>query len=246
MNKIAIITGAGTGVGREVAIKLSNDGMIVYLIGRRSKNLEETANECINEAIVYPLDVSDPKKVKNFFDNVDNQHKRIDLLFNNAGVGIKAQTIDQISFEDWKYVIDINLNGMFLCAKYAFKLMRNQKPMGGRIINNGSISSMTPRPGTIAYTSAKHAVLGMTKTISLDGRPFNILCSQIDIGNAETPMTTKMKEGVMQASGKTEKEPVFNAKYVAEAVSQISKLPLDTNVLNMTIMANNMPFVGRG
>ena len=130
MNKIAIITGAGTGVGREVAIKLSNDGMIVYLIGRRSKNLEETANECINEAIVYPLDVSDPKKVKNFFDNIDNQHKRIDLLFNNAGVGIKAQTIDQISFEDWKYVIDINLNGMFLCAKYAFKLMRNQKPMG--------------------------------------------------------------------------------------------------------------------
>ena len=154
--------------------------------------------------------------------------------------------MDQISFDEWKYVVDINLNGMFLCAKYAFDLMKRQNPQGGRIINNGSVSSMTPRPGSIAYTSTKHAITGMTKTISLDGRPFKIVCSQIDIGNAETPMTKRMKEGVPQATGKTAIEPVFDANYIAEVISSICKMPLNTNVLNMTIMANDMPFVGRG
>ena len=154
--------------------------------------------------------------------------------------------MDEITFDEWKYVVDINLNGMFLCAKFAFDLMKRQDPQGGRIINNGSISSMTPRPGSIAYTSTKHAITGMTKTISLDGRPFKIACSQIDIGNAETPMTQRMKEGVPQATGKIEVEPVFDATHIADAISAISKMPLDTNVLNMTIMANDMPFVGRG
>ncbi len=246
MSKIAIVTGAGTGVGKEVAKKLSSDGMIVGLIGRREAKLLETSKVCSNETLIFPIDVSKPNEVENCFNSIYKKFSRLDLLFNNAGVGIKAQTIDQISFDDWKYVIDINLNGMFLCAKYAFHLMKKQKPQGGKIVNNGSISSMTPRPGSIAYTASKHAVSGMTKTISLDGRPFKITCSQIDIGNAETPMTKKMKLGVPQASGKIEKEPVFNSKHVADVVSHIAKLPLDTNVLNMTIMANNMPFVGRG
>ena len=171
---------------------------------------------------------------------------RLDVLFNNAGVGIPAKTMDQISFDEWKYVVDINLNGMFLCAKFAFDLMKRQNPQGGRIINNGSVSSMTPRPGSIAYTSTKHAITGMTKTIALDGRPFKIVCSQIDIGNAETPMTQRMKEGVPQATGKTAIEPVFDANYIADAISSICKMPLNTNVLNITIMANEMPFVGRG
>ncbi len=246
MSKIAIVTGAGTGVGQVVARKLSEDGMNVMLVGRRLEKLEETKAICADNVEIFSLDVSKPDDVEKFYKNIESTYGRLDVLFNNAGVGIPAKTMDQISFDEWKYVVDINLNGMFLCAKYAFDLMKRQNPQGGRIINNGSVSSMTPRPGSIAYTSTKHAITGMTKTISLDGRPFKIVCSQIDIGNAETPMTQRMKEGVPQATGKTATEPVFDANYIADAISSICKMPLNTNVLNMTIMANDMPFVGRG
>jgi len=246
MSKIAIVTGAGTGVGQVVAKKLSEDGMSVMLVGRRLEKLEETKTICRGNVEIFSLDVSKPDDVEKFYKNIESTYGRLDVLFNNAGVGIPAKTMDQISFDEWKYVVDINLNGMFLCAKYAFDLMKRQNPQGGRIINNGSVSSMTPRPGSIAYTSTKHAITGMTKTISLDGRPFKIVCSQIDIGNAETPMTQRMKEGVPQATGKTATEPVFDANYIADAISSICKMPLNTNVLNMTIMANDMPFVGRG
>ena len=203
MSKIAIVTGAGTGVGQVVAKKLSEDGMKVMLVGRRLEKLEETKAICADNVEIFSLDVSKPDDVEKFYKNIESTYGRLDVLFNNAGVGIPAKTMDQISFDEWKYVVDINLNGMFLCAKYAFDLMKRQNPQGGRIINNGSVSSMTPRPGSIAYTSTKHAITGMTKTISLDGRPFKIVCSQIDIGNAETPMTQRMKEGVPQATGKT-------------------------------------------
>ena len=246
MSKIAIVTGAGTGVGQVVAKKLSEDEMKVMLVGRRLEKLEETKAICNGDVEIFSLDVSKPDDVEKFYKNIESKYGRLDVLFNNAGVGIPAKTMDQISFDEWKYVVDINLNGMFLCAKYAFDLMKRQNPQGGRIINNGSVSSMTPRPGSIAYTSTKHAITGMTKTISLDGRPFKIVCSQIDIGNAETPMTQRMKEGVPQATGKTATEPVFDANYIADAISSICKMPLNANVLNMTIMANDMPFVGRG
>ena len=246
MSKIAIVTGAGTGVGQVVAKKLSEDEMKVMLVGRRLEKLEETKAICNGDVEIFSLDVSKPDDVEKFYKNIESKYGRLDVLFNNAGVGIPAKTMDQISFDEWKYVVDINLNGMFLCAKYAFDLMKRQNPQGGRIINNGSVSSMTPRPGSIAYTSTKHAITGMTKTISLDGRPFKIVCSQIDIGNAETPMTQRMKEGVPQATGKTATEPVFDANNIADAISSICKMPLNTNVLNMTIMANDMPFVGRG
>ena len=246
MSKIAMVTGAGTGVGRRVSEVLSKEDFIVYLIGRRKDKLIETQQRCTGITEVMSCDVSNQISVENVFKIIEKKHERIDVLFNNAGIGVPAQSIDEMPFENWKSVVDINLNGMFLCAKYAFALMRKQNPQGGRIINNGSVSSMTPRPGSIAYTSTKHAVTGMTKTISLDGRPFKIVCSQIDIGNAETPMTQRMKEGVPQATGKIAIEPVFDANFIADAISSICKMPLNTNVLNMTIMANDMPFVGRG
>ena len=207
MSKIVVVTGAGTGVGRRVAEVLSKEGMVVYLIGRRKDKLIETQKLCSGETQILQCDVSDPQAVKNAFEIVEKNHKRIDVLFNNAGIGVPAQSIDEMPFENWKSVVDINLNGMFLCAKYAFALMRDQTPQGGRIINNGSVSSVTPRPGSIPYTATKHGVTGMTKTISLDGRKYDICCSQINIGNAETPMTERMKEGVPQATGKTEVEP---------------------------------------
>ena len=246
MTKVAIITGAGSGVGRETAKKLSEDDSLVILIGRREEKLKETQDYCSNETWVMPMDVSNINEVKNCFERIEKEYSRLDLVFNNAGVFIPGKTADQVSYDEWKYVIDTNINGMFLFSKFAFSLMKRQNPQGGRIINNGSISSITPRPASLAYTTTKHAVTGMTKSLSLDGRPYNIVCSQIDIGNADTPMTTNMKNGILQASGLTEKEPVFDPVYVAEAVLNISKLPLDTNIFNMTIMASRMPFIGRG
>ena len=246
MSKIAMVTGAGTGVGRRVSEVLSKEGMIVYLVGRRKDKLLETSEICSGQTELIQCDVSDPLAVENAFKSIENKHGRMDVLFNNAGIGVPARSIDEMPFEDWKSVVDINLNGMFLCAKYAFALMRKQKPQGGRIINNGSVSSVTPRPGSIPYTATKHAVTGMTKTISLDGRQFDIACSQIDIGNAETPMTARMKEGVPQATGKMDVEPVIDSIHIAEAVLYMAKLPVSVNVLNMTVMANKMPFVGRG
>ena len=246
MSKVAMVTGAGTGVGRRVSEVLSKEDFIVYLIGRRKDKLIETQELCPGKTEVMPCDVSDQIAVENVFKIIEERYNRIDVLFTNAGIGVPAHSIDEMPFENWKSVVDINLNGMFLCAKYAFGLMRKQNPQGGRIINNGSVSSVTPRPGSIPYTATKHAVTGMTKTISLDGRKYDIACSQIDIGNAETPMTQRMKEGVPQATGNMDVEPVIDSLHIAEAVLYMANLPVTVNVLNMTVMANKMPFVGRG
>ena len=246
MSRVAIVTGAGTGVGKATAVKLSDVGYTVILIGRREDKLEETKKVCNTHAVVLPMDVSKETNVKKCFEMVQNKFSRLDLLFNNAGTFLSSKTIDKINFNEWKDVIEVNLNGMFLFSKYAFTLMKNQSPMGGRIINNGSVSSTTPRPGSIAYTAAKHAVTGMTKSLALDGRPFDIVCSQIDIGNADTPMTKGIQNGIVQADGTVKKEPTFDPEYVADAVLHLVSLPLDTNILNMTIMASKMPFVGRG
>ena len=246
MSRVAIVTGAGTGVGKATAVKLSDAGFTTILIGRREEKLEETKKACNTHAVVLPMDISKETNVKKCFEMVQNKFSRLDLLFNNAGTFLSSKTIDKINFNEWKDVIEVNLNGMFLFSKYAFTLMKNQSPMGGRIINNGSVSSITPRPGSIAYTATKHAVTGMTKSLALDGRPFHIVCSQIDIGNADTPMTKGIQNGIVQADGTVKKEPTFDPEYVADAVLHLVSLPLDTNILNMTIMASNMPFVGRG
>lgn len=251
MERVALVTGAGTGVGKATSIALLKEGMIVYLVGRRIEKLKETEEEAKTLKLrgipkIYSFDISLEKDVINLFNIINNEHGRLDLLFNNAGTSNSPKTIDQILFEEWKKVVDVNLHGMFLCAKHAFSIMKNQDNMGGRIINNGSISAMAPRPGSVPYTTTKHAITGLTKAISLDGRKFKIACSQIDIGNAETPMTKKIKEGVIQANGELLAEPVMKSEDIANAIVYISKLPLSANVLNMTIMANNMPFVGRG
>ncbi len=246
MNKVAIVTGAGTGVGRATAIKLSDAGFSVILIGRRKGKLEETKKVCNDQALVFPMDVSNEVDVKKCFEMIKKNFARVDLLFNNAGTFLSSKTIDEINFNEWKEVVEINLNGMFLFSKYAFSLMKNQSPKGGRIINNGSVSAYAPRPGSIAYTATKHAVTGITKSLALDGRPFSIVCSQLDIGNADTPMTEGIKKGIIQADGSIKTEPTFNTEHVADAVLHLVKLPLDTNILNMTIMASNMPFIGRG
>ncbi len=246
MNKVAIVTGAGTGVGKATAVKLSDAGFSVILIGRRKDKLEETKAVCNDQARVFPMDVSNEVDVNKCFEMIKKNFSRIDVLFNNAGTFLSSKTIDEINFSEWKEVIEVNINGMFLFSKHTFSLMKNQSPMGGRIINNGSVSSITPRPGSIAYTSTKHAVTGMTKSLALDGRPFNIVCSQIDIGNADTPMTEGIKKGIVQADGSIKKEPTFDPEHIADAVLHLVGLPLDTNILNMTIMASNMPFIGRG
>ena len=246
MNKVAIVTGAGTGVGKATAVKLSDAGFSVILIGRRKDKLEETKAVCNDQARVFPMDVSNEVDVNKCFEMIKKNFSRIDVLFNNAGTFLSSKTIDEINFNEWKEVIEVNINGMFLFSKHAFSLMKKQSPIGGRIINNGSVSSITPRPGSIAYTATKHAVTGMTKSLALDGRPFNIVCSQIDIGNADTPMTEGIKKGIIQADGSIKKEPTFDPEHVADAVLHIVGLPLDTNILNMTIMASNMPFIGRG
>ncbi len=246
MTRIAIVTGAGTGVGRASALKLSEVGYTVILIGRRKDKLEETKTACKANAIALPMDVTRETDVKKCFEMVKETFSRIDVLFNNAGTFLSSKTIDEINFNEWREVIEVNLNGMFLFSKYAFALMKNQSPRGGRIINNGSVSSTTPRPGSIAYTATKHAVTGMTKSLSLDGRPFSIVCSQIDIGNADTPMTKGIQAGIVQADGSVKKEPTFNPEHVASALIHLVNLPLDTNIFNMTIMASNMPYIGRG
>ncbi len=246
MTRVAIVTGAGTGVGRASAIKLSEADFTVILIGRRKDKLEETKTACNDNALVLPMDVTSETDVKKCFEMVKETFSRIDVLFNNAGTFLSSKTIDEINFNEWRQVIEVNLNGMFLFSKYAFTLMKNQSPRGGRIINNGSVSSTTPRPGSIAYTSTKHAVTGMTKSLSLDGRPFSIVCSQIDIGNADTPMTKGIQTGIVQADGSVKKEPTFDPEHVANALIHLVSLPLDTNIFNMTIMASDMPFVGRG
>lgn len=246
--KVAIITGSGTGIGRSAALHLIKDGYQVVMAGRRKEPLIETANTSgasEDRYLIQQTDVSKEKDVKELFNATMEKFGRVDVLFNNAGVGVKSNTED-LALSDWQRVVDINLTGSFLCAKEAIQIMKNQNPMGGRIINNGSISAYVPRPDSVAYTSTKHAISGLTKQISLDGRKYNIACSQIDVGNAATPMTATSDSGQPQPNGDIVPEPRFDVSHVGQSILQISNLPLDTNIQFMTIMATNMPYIGRG
>ncbi|MDO9406701.1 MAG: SDR family oxidoreductase [Polaromonas sp.] len=247
--RVALVTGAGSGIGRAVALALLQNGYQVVLAGRRAEPLNEMAEAAKaagQQALAVPTDVRDEHSVQALFDQTAQHFGRLDVLFNNAGVNAPAVPMDELPVERWKDVIDTNVTGVFLCARAAFALMRRQTPQGGRIINNGSISAHTPRPFSSPYTASKHAVLGLTKTISLDGREFNIVASQIDIGNALTELSSRMTKGVRQANGTMATEPMMDVQHVAEAVLYMAGLPLSTNVLNMTVMASQMPFVGRG
>jgi NAD(P)-dependent dehydrogenase (short-subunit alcohol dehydrogenase family) len=246
--RVAIITGAGRGIGKATALAFLADGYRVVLAGRHRDTLERAAAEsgAADRTLVVPTDVSDPASVDALFDAVRTQLGRVDVLFNNAGTGSRAVPIDDIPLDDWHKVVGVNLTGTFLCTRAAFRIMKEQDPRGGRIINNGSIAAHSPRPGSAPYTATKHAITGLTKTTSLDGRPFDIACGQIDIGNALTDMTARMGKGVPQADGSIRPEPAFDVGHVAAAVLQMANLPLDTNVPFMTIMATKMPFVGRG
>ena len=247
--KVAVITGAGSGIGRSSALLLLKDGYSVALAGRREDPLKETielAGDDGSRGIAVSTDVGDPKSIGNLFDQVKNTFGRLDVLFNNAGIGAPRTNMEDLPLEDWQRVVDTNLTGSFVCAQHAIRIMKDQDPMGGRIINNGSISAHTPRPDSVAYTATKHAITGLTKSISLDGRKYDIACSQVDVGNAATPMTQRMSNGVPQASGDTIAEPPFDVEHVGETVLYISNLPLDANVQFITIMATKMPYVGRG
>lgn len=247
--KVALITGAGSGIGRAISIQLFRDGYSIAIAGRRLEALEETAmlaGADDGRLLVFPSDVADPENVTLLFDAIDRRFGRLDLLFNNAGIFTPAASIEDIPFEQWQSAIDVNITGAFLCTQQAFKLMKRQQPRGGRIINNGSISAHAPRPRSAAYSTTKHAITGLTKITSLDGRQFDIACGQIDIGNASTDMTQKMQKGILQANGSIAVEPVMDVQHVARAVSYMASLPLDANVQFMTVMATNMPFVGRG
>lgn len=247
--KVALVTGAGSGIGRAVALQLLADGFAVVLAGRRPEPLHalvQLAHAAGQQALAVPTDVRDPASVDALFTTIEETFGRLDVSFNNAGIGAPAVPMDELSVEQWKNVVDTNVTGMFLCVRGAFGLMRRQVPQGGRIINNGSISAHTPRLFSSPYTSSKHAVLGLTKSTALDGRLFNIACGQIDIGNALTEMTDRMTKGVLQPSGELAVEPTMNVQHVADAVSYMAGLPLSANVLNMTVMASGMPFVGRG
>lgn len=247
--KIALVTGAGSGIGRAVALALLQDGFSLVLAGRRIEPLQalaEQAQAAGGEAMAVPTDVRDEQSVAQLFATIEEVHGRLDVIFNNAGINAPAVPVDELPLENWRNVIATNVDGVFLCARAAFGLMRRQQPQGGRIINNGSISAHTPRPFTAPYTASKHAVLGLTKALALDGRPYNIVCSQVDIGNALTELSERMTRGVRQANGEIAAEPMLDVRHVADAVRYIAALPLDANVLNMTVMASNMPFVGRG
>ena len=243
--KTAIITGAGAGIGCATAQALLDNDYHVALIGRREEPLQQTA-EGYDNAMVLPCDVTDPDGVEKAFNQVYDTWGQLDVLFNNAGVSLPGKTIDEIPVEDWLNMVNINLTGSFLCARQAFAIMRKQDPQGGRIINNGSISAYMPRPGSVPYTSTKHAITGLTRTLSLDGRPFNIACGQIDIGNAATDMTQTMQVGMPQADGSIKPEARMDVKHIASSVLHMANLPLDANVQFMTVMATTMPYIGRG
>jgi NAD(P)-dependent dehydrogenase (short-subunit alcohol dehydrogenase family) len=248
-DRIAIVTGAGTGIGKHAALALMREGYAVVFGGRRLELLEAAAAEgraTGSSAMVVQIDVRDPQSVKNLFAKTRAAYGRLDVLFNNAGIGAPAIPLEDLSLERWRAVVETNLTGAFLCTQEAFRMMKAQQPQGGRIINNGSISAHTPRPNSAPYTSTKHAMTGLTKSTSLDGRKYDIACSQIDIGNAATEMTARMARGVPQASGEITAEPTFDVEHVARAVVYMANLPLEANVQFITIMATKMPFVGRG
>ena len=247
--KVALITGAGTGIGKSSVLQLLGDGYSVVLAGRRIEPLEETIAEASvddSRAIAVPTDVGSPDSVAALFEKTKAAFGRLDVLFNNAGIGSPRMNMEDLPVEDWQRVVDTNLTGSFVCAQHAIRIMKNQTPQGGRIINNGSISAHTPRPDAVAYTATKHAITGLTKQISLDGRKYNIACSQVDVGNAATPMTARMQGGALQANGQTMPEPTFNVDHVGATVLYISNLPLDANIQFVTIMATQMPYIGRG
>ena len=246
--KVALVTGAGSGIGRATALALLADGYAVVLTGRRRDALEQTAGLAADSgrALVVPADVTDPESVRALFDAARAAFGRLDLLFNNAGTGAPAVPLEDLTFDQWRRVVDTNLTGAFLCTQAAFRLMRDQDPRGGRIINNGSISAHAPRPHSAPYTATKHAITGLTKSTALDGRRYDIACGQIDIGNAATEMTARMSAGVPQANGELAAEPTMDVGHVARAVLYMAGLPLDANVLFMTVMATKMPLVGRG
>jgi len=249
LGRVAIVTGAGSGVGRASALALLRDGYSVALAGRRPDTLEATlaaAPELRHRAIAVPTDVGDPQSVRRLFDCAQESFGRLDVLFNNAGSGSPPANLEDLTYEQWQSVVSANLTGTFLCIQQAFRLMKAQEPMGGRIINNGSISAYAPRPRSAPYTATKHGVTGLTKSASLDGRQYNIACSQIDIGNAATDMTAAMERGILQPTGEIRPEPRFDVAHVADTVLYIANLPLDTNVQFMTIMATKMPYIGRG
>ena len=246
-SKVALVTGAGSGIGKAAALSLSRAGYSLVLVGRRRSPLEETATESAPaKSLVVQCDVSDSPAVEDAFRQVKSEFGRLDVLFNNAGMNVPGVSIDRLEVDDWRRCVDVNLTGSFLCARQAFALMRHQTPKGGRIINNGSISAQSPRPNSTAYTATKHAITGLTKCLSLDGRAHDIACGQIDIGNANTDLAAKFPLGVPQASGDVRPEPVFDVERCGEAVAYMAGLPLDANIQFMTIMATKMPLVGRG
>jgi len=249
LRKVAMVTGAGTGIGKSAALALLREGYSVVLAGRRVELLEITVKEAGpfgSQGVVVPTDVSEPASVRSLFAKTKEIFGRLDILFNNAGISGPSVPLEDLTYEQWKSVVDVNLTGTFLCTQEAFKFMKSQTPRGGRIINNGSISAHVPRPNSAPYTATKHAVMGLTKATALDGRRYDIACGQIDIGNAETDLTAQMKEGVMQASGVFAVEPTMDIEQVGRAVVYMASLPLDANIQFMTIMATKMPFIGRG
>jgi NAD(P)-dependent dehydrogenase (short-subunit alcohol dehydrogenase family) len=250
MSKVALVTGAGSGVGRAVTLALLRDGYSVALAGRRQEALEETvseAGEAGERALVVPTDLRDPEAIRALFAQTQAAFGRLDVLFNNAGVVLKGtHLLEELTYEQWQAMVETNLTAAFLCTQEAFKLMKTQTPMGGRIINNGSVSAQAPRPNSAPYTATKHAITGLTKSTALDGRKYNIACGQIDIGNALTENTAKMADGILQASGALAPEPTMDMEHVAQSVLHMANLPLDANVLFMTVMATKMPLVGRG
>ena len=246
--KTAIVTGAGTGIGKATALAFLREGWYLVLAGRRNDLLEQTRAEAPEsaKALVVPTDVTDPGAVRHLFQKTEETFGRLDLLFNNAGTGARAVPMEDLTFEEWKRVVDVNLTGAFLCTQEAVRIMKRQTPRGGRIINNGSISAHAPRPNSAPYTATKHAITGLTKSTALDGRAYNIACGQIDIGNAATDLTARMKDGVLQPHGAIVPEARMDVEHAAQAVLSMARLPLETNVLFMTIMATAMPYVGRG
>jgi NAD(P)-dependent dehydrogenase (short-subunit alcohol dehydrogenase family) len=248
MQKVALVTGGGSGIGKACALALAKAGYSVVIAGRRAAKLEETRAACADpeRILAVTADISDPAQVESLFETVRKRFGRLDLLFNNAGMGAPPVPLEDLELAAWKRVVDVNLTGAFLCTQGAFRIMKAQTPRGGRIINNGSISAHVPRPRSVAYTATKHAITGLTRSTSLDGRAYDIACGQIDIGNAATDMTARMTQGMPQADGRVAPEPVMDMQAVADAVVYMASLPLDANVQFMTVMATKMPFIGRG